>query len=188
MSEYEVAADAGGGGHSAGVVPVYPATEHLKSTKIRELVWNAREAIRHVVEPLPAWLRLAERLPDRPAAVDAVHFPDEESTSRRRARRLAFEELFLFELSLAARKRARESELRAPRRSSRAASSSIPGSRSLPFELTGDQRARVRGHRRRHRVRAADAAAADGRGRLAARPSLRCTRCCGRWRAAARRC
>ena len=30
------------GGHTTGVVPVYPATEQLKSTKIRELVWNQR--------------------------------------------------------------------------------------------------------------------------------------------------
>src|SRR3954447_11246336 len=69
VSEHEVST---GGGHTTGVVPVYPATEHLKSTKLRELVWNQRDAIRHVVEPLPTWLRLAERLPDRPPARQAV--------------------------------------------------------------------------------------------------------------------
>ena len=140
VSEHELG---GAGGHTTGVVPVYPATEQLKSTKIRELVWNQRAAIKHVVEPLPAWLRLAERLPDRPAAVSAIHFPGDETEEPEARRRLAFEELFLLELSLAARKRARESELSAP---------AVDGSgelvdpwlATLPFALTGDQRAAVK--------------------------------------------
>ena len=138
VSEYEVGGDVSG--HTAGVVPVYPATEHLKSTRIRELAWNARDLIRHVVEPLPTWLRLAERLPDRSAAVDAVHFPDAEADEHGARRRLAFEELFLFELSVAARRRARESELTAPRLE---ATGELvdPWVASLPFELTGAQRA-----------------------------------------------
>jgi ATP-dependent DNA helicase RecG len=138
VKEHEVAPDATAT-HSTGVVPVYRATENLPSTRIRELAWNARPAIRHVVEPLPAWLRLAERLPDRPAAVDAIHFPEDEAEEPEARRRLAFEELFLLELSLAARKRARQSELRAP---------AVEGSGelvdpwlvTLPFALTGDQR------------------------------------------------
>jgi ATP-dependent DNA helicase RecG len=137
VSEYELAT---GAGHTTGVVPVYPATEHLRSTKIRELVWNARSAIRHLVEPLPAWLRLVERLPDRAAAVHAIHFPGGEHEEPEARRRLAFEELFLLELSLAARKRARQSELRAP---SVAATGGLvdPWLAALPFALTGDQRA-----------------------------------------------
>ncbi|MEA2436235.1 MAG: ATP-dependent helicase RecG, partial [Thermoleophilaceae bacterium] len=136
VSEHELSA---GGGHTTGVVPVYPATENLKSTKLRELVWGHRAAIRQVVEPLPAWLRLVERLPDRPGAVDAIHFPEDEDEEPEARRRLAFEELFLLELSLAARKRARQGELRAP---------AVEGSGelvdpwldTLPFALTGDQR------------------------------------------------
>jgi ATP-dependent DNA helicase RecG len=138
VSEYELAADASSG-HTAGVVPVYRATEHLKSTKIRELAWNARELIRHVVEPLPTWLRLAERLPDRAAAVDAVHFPDEEADEFDARRRLAFEELFLFELSVAARRRARDSELAAPALEP-TGELVEPWIASLPFELTRAQR------------------------------------------------
>src|SRR3954462_4749655 len=77
VKDYEIAPDATSA-HSTGVVPVYRATEHLTSNKIREMVWNARDAIRNVIEPLPTWLRLAERLPDRAAAVDAIHFPEDE--------------------------------------------------------------------------------------------------------------
>ena len=139
VSEHELG---GAGGHTTGVVPVYPATEQLRSTRLRELVWNQRAAIKHVVEPLPVWLRRAERLADRPAAVSAIHFPGDEAEEPEARRRLAFEELFLLELSLAARKRAREGELRAP---------SVEGTgelvdpwlESLPFTLTGDQRAAV---------------------------------------------
>src|SRR3954452_13857696 len=137
VSEYEVGSDAS---HSAGVVPVYPATEHLKSLKIRELVWDARGAIRHVVEPLPAWLRVAERLPDRAAAVDAIHFPEAEDEEPAARRRLAFEELFLLELALSARKRARQGDLQAPPVEG-TGELFEPWLTTLPFELTGDQRA-----------------------------------------------
>jgi ATP-dependent DNA helicase RecG len=138
VSEYELAGTSTG--HTTGVVPVYPATDQLKSAKLRELVWNARDAIAHVVEPLPAWLRLAERLPDRAAAVHAIHFPGDEHEEPEARRRLAFEELFLLELSLAARKRARQGELRAP---AVAGSGELvePWLETLPFTLTGDQRA-----------------------------------------------
>jgi ATP-dependent DNA helicase RecG len=136
VSEHETST---GSAHTTGVVPVYPATENLKSTKLRELVWNQRAAIHHVVEPLPAWLRLAESLPDRPAAVDAIHFPEDEDEEPTARRRLAFEELFLLELSLAARKRARQTELLAP---AVAGSGELvdPWLASLPFTLTGDQK------------------------------------------------
>ncbi|MEA2457520.1 MAG: ATP-dependent helicase RecG, partial [Thermoleophilaceae bacterium] len=136
VSEYEL--EAGGSGHTTGVVPVYPGTEHLKSTRIRELVWNARPEIRNVVEPLPAWLRLAERLPDRAAAVDAVHFPGDEDAEAEARRRLAFEELFLFELSVAARRRARESGLAA---TPLEANGRLVDdwAASLPFAFTNDQ-------------------------------------------------
>jgi ATP-dependent DNA helicase RecG len=137
VKDYEVAPDATSA-HSAGVVPVYRATEHLSSSKIRELVWNARDAIRDVLEPLPAWLRVAERLPDRPAAVDAAHFPDDPDDEPLARRRLAFEELYLFELAVAARRRARDEALTAAPLEP-AGELVEPWLRSLPFALTGDQ-------------------------------------------------
>ena len=72
------------------------------------------------VEPLPAALRVAERLPDRPAALIAAHFPDREEDEPGARRRLAFEELFLLQLAVAGRRRARREGRRA-RRSLRAA-------------------------------------------------------------------
>src|SRR5690606_33903527 len=52
----------------------YPAAEGITSTQIAELVRAHRAAIADVVEPLPARLRVAERLPDRPAALADMHF------------------------------------------------------------------------------------------------------------------
>ena len=138
VKEHEVAAGATST-HSTGVVPVYRATDNLPSTKIRELVWSHRDAIRHVVEPLPSWLRVAERLADRPAAVDAIHFPESEAEEPEARRRLAFEELFSLELALAARKRARQSDLEAPAITG-TGELVEPWLATLPFELTGDQR------------------------------------------------
>jgi ATP-dependent DNA helicase RecG len=123
-----------------GMVAAYPATKGIDSRRIRELVHAERAHVHDVVEPLPARLRAAERLADRPAAIAAIHFPEDEGDAEEARRRLAFEELFLLELALAARKRAR-------REAARAIPLPADGSlvegwlQSLPFEPTGDQRA-----------------------------------------------
>jgi ATP-dependent DNA helicase RecG len=91
-----------------------------------------------VVEPLPARLRIEERLAERPAAIEAVHFPISEEDERDARRRLAFEELFLLQLAVAGRRRARREGRRA--RPLKARGVVVDRWRwSLPFELTGDQ-------------------------------------------------
>ncbi len=90
------------------------------------------------VEPLPARLRTEERLPDRPAALAAAHFPDREEDELGARRRLAFEELFLLQLAVAGRRRARREGRRARPLDARG----VVVDRwrwSLPFELTDDQ-------------------------------------------------
>src|SRR6185312_7493081 len=123
-----------GGGEE---MATYPATEGLSSTMIAGLVYERRGEIRHELEPLPARLRARERLADRPAALDAAHFGDQEGGRKR----LAFDELLLLQLALL-RRRARRRE------SARAEALQPPGEltrrwleTSLPFAPTGDQRA-----------------------------------------------
>ena len=53
----------------------YPATEGLSSTEILALVREHAAALADVIEPLPATLRVAHSLPDRPAALAGAHFP-----------------------------------------------------------------------------------------------------------------
>jgi ATP-dependent DNA helicase RecG len=123
---------------SVGLVPVHPATEGISAARLRELMWEARPRMAAVAEPLPAALRVEERLPDRPAALEAVHFPESEEEEQGARRRLAFEELFLLQLAVAGRRRAR----REGRRARRLAPRGVVVDRwrwSLPFELTEDQ-------------------------------------------------
>ena len=80
VSEYE---DAGGASaaelHSTGTVPVYPASEGIAAVKVRELAQALEGLESHALEPLPGRMRALQRMPDRAAALAAVHFPDEES-------------------------------------------------------------------------------------------------------------
>jgi ATP-dependent DNA helicase RecG len=124
--------------HTVGLVPVHPATEGISAAKLRELMWQAYPRMLAAVEPLPTALRVAESLPDRPAALAAAHFPDREEDEQGARRRLAFEELFLLQLAVAGRRRAR----REGRRARPLAARGVVVDRwrwSLPFELTEDQ-------------------------------------------------
>jgi ATP-dependent DNA helicase RecG len=137
VSEHEPFGD-GLAVRSVGLVPVHPATEGISAAKLRELMWDARPRMMETVEPLPAALRVEEKLPDRPAALTAVHFPETEEEEQGARRRLAFEELFLLQLAVAGRRRSR----REGRRARPLAPRGVVVDRwrwSLPFELTADQ-------------------------------------------------
>jgi ATP-dependent DNA helicase RecG len=123
-------------GHEGGVAQ-YPATKGLDSTRILALVSAHRDALVDVVEPLPARLRVEERLADRAAALTAMHFPRGSAEPARR--RLAFEELLLVQLALLRRR---------ARRQAAGVASTLDGPRDLtarwiaeqlPFAPTDDQ-------------------------------------------------
>jgi len=123
-------------GAAASDVATYPATEGLSSTQILALVRQHADAARDALEPLPARLRVQDRLPDRAAALLAAHFGDHEGGRQR----LAYEEMLLLQMALL-RRRARRRE------GARAAALEPPGdltarwlSDSLPFAPTSDQR------------------------------------------------
>jgi ATP-dependent DNA helicase RecG len=124
--------------HTVGLVPVHPATEGISAAKLRELMTEARPRMLAAPEPLPAALRTEEVLPERAAALVAAHFPDTEEDELAARRRLAFEELFLLQLAVAGRRRARREGRRARPLEPRG----VVVDRwrwSLPFELTEDQ-------------------------------------------------
>jgi ATP-dependent DNA helicase RecG len=117
----------------------YPATEGISSTQIHALVREHAGALADVIEPLPARLLSAEALPDRPAALAAVHFPERASDQPGGRNRLAFDELLLVQLALLRRRASRAESIAAP---------VLDGPRELtgrwlehllPFTLTGDQ-------------------------------------------------
>ena len=138
VGEHELVGQGEAPVHTVGLVPVHPATAGLPASTLRSLVWEDYGLIRHAVEPLPAALRVTERLADRPAALAGAHFPDGEDEEAGARRRLAFEELFLLQVATGARRRHRTE-------GRRAAPLAVRGTvtetwrRALPFELTGDQ-------------------------------------------------
>ncbi len=116
----------------------YPAAEGVSSTQIAALVHEHRGALADVPEPLPGALRAAERLPDRAAALSAMHFPRDDADAEAGRRRLAFEELLLAQLAVLRR--------RALRGSGKAAALTAPReltarwlTQLLPFALTATQ-------------------------------------------------
>ena len=138
VTEHELLGNGSAPVHTVGLVPVHPATQGITPQRLRQMVNRVRPLMLAATEPLPARLRIEEELPERPAALDAVHFPATADEERDARRRLAFEELFLLQLAVAGRRRAR----REGRRARPLAARGVVVDRwrwSLPFELTGDQ-------------------------------------------------
>jgi ATP-dependent DNA helicase RecG len=135
---YERADEDSGGIHTAGLVPVYPASEKVSSRQIRAL---ADELLPHAgdqVDPLPAATKARRRLPLRRDALTAAHRPDTQDEAAAGMSRLAFDELYLLQLGMLER-RARFDD------TARAHPLPPPGEltahyrAALPFALTGAQ-------------------------------------------------
>jgi ATP-dependent DNA helicase RecG len=125
--------------HTIGIVPVHPASERLRAQRLREWAWQVVPLARHALEPLPAELRARRHLAGAGDALAIAHFPDSLGEAERARDRLTFEELFLHQAALAARRQGRQA-------SRPGIALGAPGElvarwlESLPFELTGDQR------------------------------------------------
>jgi ATP-dependent DNA helicase RecG len=141
VAEHEFVGE-GSGIHTTGLVPVHPATEGLAPKRLRDWAWQATPLARHAIEPLPAQLRARRQLAGVADALVTAHFPDRLGDAEEARHRLAFEELFLHQAALAARGQRR-------RATRQGVSLGPPGDlvegwlRSLPFELTGDQRGAI---------------------------------------------
>ena len=128
--------------HSVGLVPVYPASEGIPAARVRELVFEQRRLIHDVLEPFSTRLRVAESLPDRPAALAAVHFPQDEEEQAAGRRRLAFDEFLSLQLTLLGRREERRVAGAEPLEAPRALTARWLDE-ALPFELTADQRVAI---------------------------------------------
>jgi len=146
VGEYEQLSGAGEGPESSSatrLVPVHPATEKLKAQRLREWSKRACEWAPNAIEPLPAELRVRERLAGVGDALRAIHFPERTEDVEEARERLVFEELFLYQVILAMRRRTHRLARPAVRLGQ-------PGElvaewiESLPFAPTGDQLAAFR--------------------------------------------
>ncbi len=107
----ESLSSSGAGVHTGRIVPLHPATEGVSANHIRRFVWAVLQ--RHakaVPDPVPREVAERRRLTDRGRAFRQLHFPDSMKQAVLARRRLAFEELFVLQCGLAARKRRVERE------------------------------------------------------------------------------
>jgi ATP-dependent DNA helicase RecG len=120
-------------------IPVYPLTRGLTERQIRGWVRVALERLGpHLEDPLPPALRLRYRLLPLLDALRRFHFPPSLEDAAEARRRLAFEELFLDQVTVQAVRLRRETGKVSP---------VIPGGGplfrrlrgALPFTLTEDQ-------------------------------------------------
>jgi len=128
------------------IVPIYPGTEELRKawldsraiSRIVRGLYRGREV--EVEDPLPDPVRERHRLVGLSEALRGVHLGESLEEVGQARRRLKFQELFVLELMLAWRKAARGAE-------PKGVAMDGPGAlierllATLPFALTGDQRA-----------------------------------------------
>jgi len=121
------------------IIPVYPLTEGLYPRQVRRLVLQALDTcLPGLPDFLPEAVRQNARLMDLPEAIRLAHYPEDETSGQKARRRLAFDELFIIQIGVLARRYQR----RQGARSIRLEPDTAYLSRfleSLPFELTTAQ-------------------------------------------------
>jgi len=126
---------------TADNAPVYSASEEVSLKRLRGLVERVLPLARALPDPLPAPLRAGLDLPLRSDALFALHRPERQGQGEVGRKRLAFDELLLFQLALARIARDRDS--------SEAPALGAPGAliksylAALPFELTPHQKSAI---------------------------------------------
>jgi len=122
---------------TADFAPVYPAAEDVSQKKLRDLRAQVLPLVRDTADPLPATVRVAERLPLRSDALIALHRPRSLEEAELGRKRLAFDELLVLRLALGRTTRAREQAVAEPLGKPGALLAAYRS--ALPFELTADQ-------------------------------------------------
>jgi len=92
--------------HTGRLVPVYPLTQGLYPRQVRKWTKEAVDGYAgQLADFLPAEIRTRCQLLDLAAAVTQVHYPDDLTMAGKARGRLSFDELFLLQLGVLARKR-----------------------------------------------------------------------------------
>ena len=125
-------------GFANEVIPVYPASKEISSGRIRRAVGALLDRYGDVPDFVPERLRRAHHLPDRAAALEAIHRPADRAEATRARDRLVYDELFVLQVGLALRRRALEAG-----QHGRALQTDGDLTKrlldSLPYQLTGAQ-------------------------------------------------
>jgi ATP-dependent DNA helicase RecG len=125
------------------LLPLYPLTEGLTQYQVRRMVAGALEKFGHVLEEVfpEALLRQFDLMP-LAEALPAIHSPQDAEQLERARRRFVFQELFILQLAVVARRWQQKVGFSAP---PLAASAEINAriERLFPFEWTAGQRAAI---------------------------------------------
>ena len=92
--------------HTGRLVPVYPLTQGLYPRQVRK--WTKETVDGYVWQLsdfLPSEIKTRCQLLDLPTAIAQIHYPDDQTMAERTRRRLSFDELFLLQLGVLAKKR-----------------------------------------------------------------------------------
>ena len=126
--------------HTGRITPIYPLTEGLFQRSLRKIMWQLVQkhlpgAIR---EYLPASFRSEHQYMKLSDAVCEMHFPKDAASQEEAQRRLTFDELLVFQLTMLKRRERLRNEMRAlPMANAEAFAKEF--AHSLPFNLTPGQ-------------------------------------------------
>lgn len=125
--------------HTGRLVPVYPLTEGISAKWLRQMVHRTVEYwAPRLPDHLPPSLREEYGLVDLSTALRQAHFPDNRSALEKARYRLAFDELFIFQLGILRQRTVWRSVPGQPLPVDPATLEALL--QSLPFSLTGAQR------------------------------------------------
>lgn len=127
--------------HAGRLVPVYPLTEGLSLRHLRNMIYVALEGYdQKIPDIVPDFIQAEYELCPVQEALWGIHFPENFALKERARRRLVFDELFIAQIQLAARRYKYEQDT---------AGLSLDTGKSvfinrfmadLPFQLTGAQK------------------------------------------------
>jgi ATP-dependent DNA helicase RecG len=125
--------------HTGRLVPLYPLTQGLYPRQVRKWTKETVDGYAWQLDDfLPSEIKARCQLLDLSAAIGQIHYPDDQTMAERARGRLSFDELFLLQLGVLAKKRDwQESQPGNAFRIDREVISRFLG--CLPFTLTGAQ-------------------------------------------------
>jgi ATP-dependent DNA helicase RecG len=92
--------------HTGRLVPVYPLTQGLYPRQVRKWTKETVDGyLWQLNDFLPSEIKARCQLLDLPDAIAQIHYPDDQTMAARARGRLSFDELFLLQLGVLARKR-----------------------------------------------------------------------------------
>ncbi|MGB9707365.1 MAG: ATP-dependent DNA helicase RecG [Microgenomates group bacterium] len=98
--EYEFYQDKNNLKHTGRIIPIYPEKKGLSSKTIREKIYYLINLIGNLdLEFLPKEILLFNQLIDEKKAYKNIHFPENKTLAKEAKERLAFDELFVIQLS-----------------------------------------------------------------------------------------